>query len=102
GGPDLAARWRQRGTALTAALLLGMAEATTDIAVRYAAERHQFDRPIGSFQAVKHILADMLVRTELARAAVYAAGVTIDDVAVGDPERAASVAKLQAGEAAMA
>ncbi len=37
-------------------------------------EREQFDRPIGGFQAIKHLLADMLVRTEVARAAVYAAG----------------------------
>ncbi len=50
----------------------------------------------------KHLLADMLVRTEMARAAVYAAGVTADDPTVGDPDRAASVAKVMAGEAALA
>ena len=46
----------------------------TELAVAYAKERVQFDRPIGSFQAIKHLLADMLVRTEVARAAVYARG----------------------------
>ena len=42
--------------------------ACTELSVAYAKERRQFDRPIGSFQAVKHILADMAVRTEVARA----------------------------------
>jgi alkylation response protein AidB-like acyl-CoA dehydrogenase len=44
----------------------------------------------------------MLVRTEMARAAVYAAGVTLDDREVGDADRAAAVAKILAGEAALA
>ena len=76
------------------------AEATTELAVAYAKERHQFDRPIGSFQAVKHLLADMVVRAEVARAAVYAAGVTLDDPLVGDAARAVATAKFMAGEAA--
>ena len=100
-GADEAARWRLHGAVLSAALLVGIASATTELAVAYAKERHQFGRPIGSFQAVKHICADMLVRAELARAAVYAAGVTLDDPAVGDPARAAAAAKLVAGDAAL-
>ena len=75
-GPDVAAEWRRTGSLLTAALLLGIAGATTDIAVAYAHDRHQFGRPIGSFQAVKHRLADMFARAEVARASVYAAAVT--------------------------
>ncbi len=102
GGPDDAARWQLEGACLTAALQLGIATAVTDLAVAYAKEREQFDRPIGSFQAVKHLLADMLVRAEVARAAVYAAGVTIDDPSVGDPLRAVRAAKITAGEAAIA
>jgi alkylation response protein AidB-like acyl-CoA dehydrogenase len=102
GGADLAARWRRDGAVLVASLQLGIAEAVTDAAVAYAKERVQFDKPIGAFQAVKHLLADMLVRTEMARAAVYAAGVTLDDPEVGDPDRAAAVAKIMAGEAALA
>jgi alkylation response protein AidB-like acyl-CoA dehydrogenase len=101
GGPEDAARWRVEGAALTAALQLGSAEATLDAAVAYAKERTQFDRPIGTFQAVKHILADMLVRLEVARAAVWAAGATIDQPEVGDPARAASAAKVLADEAAL-
>ena len=94
-GAEDADRWRRAGAALVAAQMLGFAVATTDLAVAYAKERHQFDRPIGSFQAVKHLLADMLVRAEVARAAAHAAGVTGDT-------RAASAAKLLAGEAALA
>jgi alkylation response protein AidB-like acyl-CoA dehydrogenase len=100
-GPEVAAAWRRDGATLTAALLLGISEAVTDLGVAYAKQRVQFDKPIGAFQAVKHLLADMLVRTEMARAAVYAAGVTIDDPSVGDPLRAARAAKLLAGEAAI-
>jgi alkylation response protein AidB-like acyl-CoA dehydrogenase len=102
GGPDEAARWRVEGAALTAAVQLGSAEATLDAAVAYAKERTQFDRPIGTFQAIKHLLADMLVRVEVARAAVWAAGATVDQPDVGDPARAASAAKVLADEAALA
>jgi alkylation response protein AidB-like acyl-CoA dehydrogenase len=101
GDSDLAARVRLNGALLTAAIQLGLSEAVLDRAVAYAKEREQFDRPIGSFQAVKHMLADMLVRTEVARAAVYAAGVTIDDPSVGDAARAVSAAKITAGDAAV-
>ena len=93
-------QWFRRGAVATAAYLVGMAAATTDAAVEYAKERKQFDRPIGAFQAVKHMLADMLVRTEVARAATHAAAVTVDDPAVGSVERAVASAKLLAGEAA--
>jgi alkylation response protein AidB-like acyl-CoA dehydrogenase len=101
-GADVAARWRVEGAVLAAALSLGVSEAATDLAVAYAKERQQFGKPIGAFQAVKHLCADMVVRAEVARAAVYAAGVTCDDPAVGDPERAASAAKVAASEAAIA
>jgi alkylation response protein AidB-like acyl-CoA dehydrogenase len=101
-GAETAATWRLEGAALAAALQLGLAAAVTDMAVAYAKERQQFDRPIGSFQAVKHLLADMLVRTEVARAAVYAAGAHLDDPDIGDVHRAVAGAKLLAGEAALA
>jgi alkylation response protein AidB-like acyl-CoA dehydrogenase len=100
-GAETAGRWALEGATLAAALLLGMAGATTDLATAYAKQRVQFGKPIGAFQAVKHLLADMLVRAEVARAAVYAAGVTLDDPVVGDPARAAATAKLTAGEAAV-
>ena len=96
-----AAQLRIEGTALVAAQLLGIAEMAQEMATEYARTREQFGRPIGGFQAVKHILADAFTRQELARAAVYAAGATLDDPAVGDVKRAVSTAKLVAGEAAM-
>ncbi len=101
GSPLEAERLRLEGATFAAGLLLGIAEATQEMAVAYAKEREQFGRTIGSFQAIKHILADMFVRQEVARAAAYAAGATIDDPEVGDVPRAVSSAKLTAGEAAM-
>jgi alkylation response protein AidB-like acyl-CoA dehydrogenase len=100
GVPGDAVRWRLEGAVLTAAFLLGMAAVLTEKSVDYAKERQQFDKPIGSFQAIKHLLADMFVRTEVARSAVYAAAVNLDQPALGPPARAASGAKLLAGEAA--
>jgi alkylation response protein AidB-like acyl-CoA dehydrogenase len=100
-----AAAAQQRGAVLTAAFALGLADRLTTMSVGYAQEREQFGRIIGSFQAVKHILADMLVRTEVARAAVYAAAAALDDPGpageAGAPG-AASVAKVVAVEAAIA
>jgi alkylation response protein AidB-like acyl-CoA dehydrogenase len=100
GGADEAARLRLEGALFAAAQQLGIAESTLELAVAYAKQREQFGRSIGSFQAVKHILADMFVRQEVARAAVYAAGATLDHPEVGDPARAVAAAKLMAGEAA--
>jgi alkylation response protein AidB-like acyl-CoA dehydrogenase len=95
--------WAQAGSVLTAALQLGLADRCTELAVEYAKQRVQFDRPIGSFQAIKHLCADMLVRTEAARAAVYAAGAHLDAATtIPDVDRALSVAKALAGEAAIA
>jgi alkylation response protein AidB-like acyl-CoA dehydrogenase len=102
GDAELVARWRREGAVVTAAFLVGAAQACTDLSVAYAKERRQFDRPIGSFQAVKHILADMRVRAEVARASVHAAACTLDDPDVGDIARAVAGAKMLAGEAAIA
>ena len=75
-----------RGTALTAALQLGLADRLTELAVAYAKERVQFDRPIGGFQAIKHMLADMLdAHRGRARAAVYSAGAVLDEDAGRQP-----------------
>jgi alkylation response protein AidB-like acyl-CoA dehydrogenase len=101
-GPEIAAWWRRDGAVLTAALQIGAAAWTTELAVEYAKQRQQFGRPIGSFQAVKHLCADMAVRAELARCAVHAAAVTVDQPDVGDAVIAAAGAKLLADEAALA
>jgi len=101
-GPEIAAWWRRDGAVLTAALQIGMAAWTTELAVEYAKQRRQFGRPIGGFQAIKHLCADMAVRTEVARCAVHAAAVTVDQPDVGDSLVAAAGAKLLADEAAVA
>jgi len=101
-GPDVLERWRLDGAALIAAMSVGIASACVEQAVAYAKERKQFGRVIGSFQAVKHICADMLVRAELARASVYAAGVMLDDPSAGDAARQVAGARLLAVEAAVA
>jgi alkylation response protein AidB-like acyl-CoA dehydrogenase len=99
---EVVAGWRLEGAALIAAMEVGIAAACVDQAVAYAKERKQFGRVIGSFQAVKHICADMLVRAEVARAAVYAAGVKLDDPSADDARRAVAGARLLAAEAAVA
>jgi alkylation response protein AidB-like acyl-CoA dehydrogenase len=95
------AAWRRQGAVLTAAFQAGMAARCVEMATEYSQARKQFDRPIGSFQAVKHMLADAVVRAEVARTAVHAAAVTLDDPDVGDVDRAIAGAKLLAGEAAL-
>ncbi|MGW5275127.1 acyl-CoA dehydrogenase family protein [Streptomyces sp. NPDC004044] len=89
-----AVRFRCEGALLAAAEQLGSAARTTEMAVQHALGREQFGSPIGGFQAVKHLCAQMLVRAELARAAVYAAAVTADPVEIAG-------AKLLADEAAV-
>ena len=64
GSADLA----RRGVLLLAGGLVGLAEATLELAVEYAKVREQFGRPIGGFQAIKHRAADMAVRAETAGA----------------------------------
>jgi alkylation response protein AidB-like acyl-CoA dehydrogenase len=96
-----AARWRQEGAVLTAALETGIAMATVELAVQYAKEREQFGKPIGAFQAVKHMCSDMHVRAQIASVAVHAAAVTLDFPSEdADPARAVSSAKILADEAA--
>jgi alkylation response protein AidB-like acyl-CoA dehydrogenase len=79
---------------LTAAEQLGTATRACELAVQHAGTREQFGQPIGAFQAVKHLCAELLVRVEVARAAVYAAAVTADPVDI-------AAARLLADEAAV-
>lgn len=102
GDASAAKRWRRDEAVLTGAMLVGIAARCVDLAVDYAKAREQFGRPIGSFQAIKHICADMLVRSEVARVAVQSAAVTIDQPDVADPERAAAGAALIASESSLA
>ncbi|MFF8861516.1 acyl-CoA dehydrogenase family protein [Streptomyces sp. NPDC015139] len=79
---------------LTAAEQLGTATQVCELAVQHARTREQFGRPVGAFQAVQHLCADLLVRAETARAAVYAAAVTADPADI-------AAARLLADEAAV-
>ena len=78
---------------------VGATQTIFDITLAYAKQREQFGAPIGSFQAIKHKFADMLVALERARATSYFAALTIAE----DDERralAASMAKAAAGDCA--
>ena len=101
GDADTAARVRLVGTVLAAAMLVGIAARSLDVARAYALEREQFGTPIGSFQAIKHLLADMHVLTSLAQSETYAAASIVQDPGGGDPARAAARAKGLAGRAAI-
>ena len=82
-----------------AAQLLGLASRSIEMAAAYAKERHQFGQPIGSFQAVKHKLADALLQLEFARPTVYRAAWSLannEDTKARD----VSMAKAMAGDAA--
>jgi len=88
------------GAGMLAAEQLGVAERCLEMTVAYVKERHQFARPVGSFQALKHRLADVWVAVTQARAAArYAAGC----LAAGDPDTpvAVALAKAACGEAAV-
>ncbi len=88
-----------RGALATAAALVGLADTMITMGADYARQRVQFGRPIGSFQADKHLLADARVKLEFARPALYRAAWSI---ATLQPERShdASMAKAMAADAA--
>lgn len=83
-----------------AALGVGLAQAALDEAVTYAKQRVQFDRPIISFQAVQHMLADMAIQVEAARSLVYAAARHVD-AHPKDMSKASSMCKVFATDTAM-
>jgi len=96
--------WRrvvEDGAVALCAELLGTMEAAQDLAVEYAKVRVQFDRPIATFQAIKHKAAEMLQRVELSRVGIHYAAWASDAEADGRSE-AAAMAKSHSGEAAIA
>jgi alkylation response protein AidB-like acyl-CoA dehydrogenase len=97
----VATELRDRARVVYAQLLLGLARAAIAQAVEYARLREQFGRPIGSFQAVKHMLADAHVAVQTARRATWYAAWCVDH---DQPDRgeSAALAKASAGEAALA
>jgi alkylation response protein AidB-like acyl-CoA dehydrogenase len=96
-GSALSAAWLA-----VAAELVGVAQGALDLAVAHARSRRQFDRPIGSYQGIKHALADNLVAVERARSLSYLAAARLDDTTA--PDHAAGIcalAKAAAGDAAL-
>ena len=89
-----AERVRDLAAVFLAAEAVGVAQWCVDTAAEYAKVRVQFGRPIGQFQGVKHRCADMLARTELARAAVWDAARAARDPGNGDGLAIASAAAL--------
>ncbi|WP_068164829.1 acyl-CoA dehydrogenase family protein [Rhodococcus phenolicus] len=88
---------------ILAAQMLGTAERAFDDCLNFITERTQFGQPVGSFQAVKHRLADLATEIECSRLLVYSVAQQADDPArAGDLSRASSMAKLKATEVAKA
>jgi alkylation response protein AidB-like acyl-CoA dehydrogenase len=99
GGPALE-RALALGAIALAGELVGVAQRSLDLAVAYAKERVQFGRPIGSFQAIKHKCADMMVKCEAARSATYWAACAASEPEADTLPLAASAAKAAASDAA--
>ncbi|MFJ9245078.1 acyl-CoA dehydrogenase family protein [Streptomyces sp. NPDC101776] len=99
-GWDLVSQVLDRAAVALAAEQVGVASRALDMAVEYAKVRHQFGRPIGSFQAVKHLLADVLLDVESARAAAHYALLAAADE---DPDlpSVASLAKAFCSDACL-
>jgi alkylation response protein AidB-like acyl-CoA dehydrogenase len=94
------ARAYEFGALATAAQLVGAGQALLDAAVDYAKQRTQFGRIIGSYQAIKHKLADVHIALELARPLVYGAALSLADSSP-DTARDVSAAKASASDAAL-
>jgi alkylation response protein AidB-like acyl-CoA dehydrogenase len=93
-GAVTTARVDDLAAVLLAAEAIGIAQWCVDTASEYAKVRVQFGRPIGQFQAVKHRCAEMLARTELARAAVWDAARAVNDIENGGSLAIAGAASL--------
>jgi alkylation response protein AidB-like acyl-CoA dehydrogenase len=92
--------WTALGLALTCADLVGVMRGAVDLAVGYASDRRQLDRPIGSFQAVQHLLADAFVLMEGSRSVALHAAWSVDALEPDDALAAAAVAKAYCARAA--
>ena len=79
---------------------VGLAQGAMEEAVKFARERHQFDKPIISFQAVQHLLADMAIQIEAARALVYSVARYVD-TNPKEVSKVSSITKVFASDMAM-
>ncbi|MDN5750749.1 MAG: acyl-CoA dehydrogenase, partial [Pseudonocardia sp.] len=98
--PEVVAELTARATVLVAADLVGIARQAVDRTVAYDREREQFGVPVGSFQAIKHALADLHVAVTLAEHAVLYAAHAVD-IGLDDAALAVAVAKAKASDAAL-
>jgi alkylation response protein AidB-like acyl-CoA dehydrogenase len=89
----------ERGALLAAAQMIGLGQRCIDLSVTYAKDRTQFGKPIGSYQAVKHLVANAQVQIEFARPVVHAAAAELPLATLASQARGAH-AKIVAGEAA--
>ncbi|HWC38041.1 MAG TPA: acyl-CoA dehydrogenase family protein [Acidimicrobiales bacterium] len=94
--------WTALGLATTCADLVGAMHGAIDVAVDHARHRHQYGEPIGSFQAVQHMLADAVVHMEGARSATLHAAWAVDASAPPEALAAAAAAKAYSARAARA
>ena len=94
------ARAYELGVLATAAQLVGAGQALLDSSVEYAKQRSQFGKVIGTYQAIKHKLADVHIALELARPLVYGAALSVADRSP-ETERDVSAAKVAASDAAL-
>ncbi len=99
GGPDLAEGLLDRGAVGASAEMLGGSGRVLELAVQYAKDRIQFDQPIGSFQAIKHRCADMVVDVEGMRSSTWYAAWALS-AGQEDSSIAASTAKVWSTDAA--
>lgn len=97
--PDDLTRWTALGLALTAADLVGTMRGAVELAAGYAKERRQYGSPIGSFQAVQHLLADALVAMEGSRSVALHAAWAVDALPPADALAAAALAKAYSARA---
>lgn len=86
------------GTLLASAEMLGAADAVLEMTRTYACQREQFGKAIGSFQAVKHPLVDMMIGIELGRSLVYGAATMLSEGNLADARVTARMAKASASD----
>lgn len=98
--PDTVERWHWQYQVLVAAHLVGIGRGAVDASVAYAKDRNQFGRPIGSFQAIKHLLADAHTAVEMARSQVLVAALCWAENDPHAPDQALAAAVV-AGRSAL-
>lgn len=99
--PEAHQRWQAYALVVVASEMVGAARSFVEQSVDYARERHQYGRPIGSFQAVQHLLADATVLVEAGTSATRYAAWCLDNEPPGRALTAARVAKAEANTSAV-